>query len=75
MDNKYDKYFSENMTTKQVDLMYYRLEDKVERGSEEEKELDEAYSKAWDASWKQECRYMREVEKNMPKGMTCVVCM
>ena len=75
MDNPFSKYFTDDMTVKQVGLRYYQLIETVRKGSKEAEALEEAYAVARSEAWERECVFMDEIENNAPPGTTVIVCM
>ncbi len=75
MTNRFSKYFTDDLTPKLVVHRFFQLAETVERGSQEEKELNEAYMAASTAAEGRAAEYIRKtVEEYRKKGMDCFVC-
>ena len=52
--NKYDKLFKQNMSTKQVTMLFFMLDDEIAGNEDERRMLDEAHMRAWRRANKRE---------------------
>ena len=73
--NKYAQFFTDDMTDKQVTFQFFELCDKVEKGSKDESELEEAYSKAWINALERDMKRLEAIAReNCEEGMSFVIC-
>ena len=74
MGNRFSKYYTNDMTVRQVDHRYFQLLDAIGKDSPEVKELNEAHMAAWDAAIEREDEIVKKIQSTAPEGITYVVC-
>ena len=75
MPNRFEKVFAQVDSSKQAALLYYRLIDTVERGSEDHKALYEAFKRAESAAMQSEFANRREMERQLSTEDTACICL